>query len=79
MEFWLWDQVTSRPAGLAIAAKTTSDDAISERLDLTRVWHLPIAPVAQWIEHRIPNPGAAGSIPAGGTTMKSLSIVAAKG
>ncbi len=22
------------------------------------------APVAQWIEHRIPNPGAAGSIPA---------------
>jgi hypothetical protein len=23
--------------------------------------------VAQWIEHRIPNPGAAGSIPAGGT------------
>ncbi len=26
------------------------------------------APVAQWIEHRIPNPGAAGSIPAGGTS-----------
>ena len=25
------------------------------------------APVAQGIEHRIPNPGAAGSIPAGGT------------
>ena len=24
--------------------------------------------VAQWIEHRIPNPGAAGPIPAGGTT-----------
>lgn len=24
-----------------------------------------LAPVAQWIEHRIPNPGVAGSIPAG--------------
>ena len=27
------------------------------------------APVAQWIEHRIPNPGAAGPIPAGGTSL----------
>ena len=26
------------------------------------------APVAQWIEHRIPNPGAVGSIPTGGTS-----------
>ena len=30
---------------------------------------LQYAPVAQWIEHRIPNPGAAGSIPAGGTSI----------
>ena len=26
-----------------------------------------VAPVAQWIEHRIPNPGAVGPIPTGGT------------
>jgi hypothetical protein len=43
-------------------------------LDITvafvRRWSVkksPPAPVAQWIEHRIPNPGAAGPIPAGGT------------
>ena len=28
---------------------------------------LPSALVAQWIEHRFPKPGVAGSIPAGGT------------
>jgi hypothetical protein len=30
------------------------------------------APVAQWIEHWIPNPCAAGPIPAGGTTNHSV-------
>ena len=30
--------------------------------------HPVIAPVAQWIEHRIPNPGAARPIRAGGTS-----------
>lgn len=35
------------------------------------------APVAQWIEHRIPNPGAASSILAGGTNKnKGLQILA---
>jgi hypothetical protein len=28
--------------------------------------------VAQWIEHRIPNPGVAGSIPAGGTSLLKI-------
>ena len=38
---------------------------------LTRFLHpppsCPRALVAQWIEHRFPKPGVAGSIPAGGT------------
>ena len=38
--------------------------------DLSLSWVWPPAPVAQWIEHRIPNPGAASSILAGGTTMR---------
>ena len=33
-----------------------------------------IAPVAQWIEQRIPNPLAAGPIPAGGTNIFKLTV-----
>jgi hypothetical protein len=36
---------------------------VSEPMILRKIPH---APVAQWIEHRIPNPGVAGPIPAGG-------------
>lgn len=44
---------------------------------LTRNHPHKVAPVAQWIEHRIPNPGAAGPIPAGGTSnIKGLQVVA---
>jgi hypothetical protein len=31
--------------------------------------------VAQWIEHRFPKPGVAGSIPAGGTTAAMPSML----
>ena len=34
---------------------------------------MPYAPVAQWIEHRIPNPGVVGSNPAGCAPRKGTS------
>ena len=39
---------------------------------------IPNAPVAQWIEHWIPNPCAASSILAGGTTIKSATYIMSK-